>query len=85
MFEKITDWLIERRLRREHIDVNPKNTDETNSFIRVLNTLRRNKVVVVTKDDGIYVRLAGDESTGEAFSLEFAKVLSLNTKEENKK
>lgn len=85
MLEKITDWLIERRLRREHIDISEKNTTETNSFIRVLNTLRRNNVVVVTKDDGIYVRLAGDESKGEAFSLEFAKVLSLNTKEENKK
>jgi hypothetical protein len=78
MLELITDWLIKRRLKKEHIDVtglikNPK----SEAFSRVLNTLSVNKVVVVTKDDGIYIRMAGDESKGEAFSKEFVKVLPI--------
>lgn len=45
-------------------------------FKAVLATLKNNKVMVKTEEDGIYVRLAGKESKGEAFSLEWGKVLS---------
>ena len=45
-------------------------------FKRVLNTLRENKVMVDTREDGIYIRMAGTESKGECFSYEWAKVKS---------
>jgi hypothetical protein len=45
-------------------------------FLAVLKTLKANKVMVMTKYDGIYIRLAGNVEKGEAFSLEWAKVLS---------
>ena len=43
-------------------------------FTRVLNTLRENKVMVSTREDGIYIRLAGDEDKGESFSKTFVRV-----------
>ncbi len=49
-------------------------------FLAVLKTLQGNKVMVDTREDGIYIRLAGKESKGEAFSLEWAKVLSFKPK-----
>lgn len=46
-------------------------------FKAVLKTLKNNKVMVdASRPDGIYIRLAGKEGQGEAFSLEWAKVLS---------
>ena len=45
-------------------------------FRRVLNTLRENKIMVKTEDDGIYIRMAGNEKRGECFSEEWAKVKS---------
>ena len=53
-------------------------------FRKVLKTLKMNKVMVKTEKDGIYVRLAGKESSGEAFSLEWGKVLSFPIENENK-
>ncbi len=53
-------------------------------FRKVLKTLKMNKVMVKTEKDGIYVRLAGKESCGEAFSLEWGKVLSFPIENENK-
>lgn len=50
-------------------------------FKAVLKTLKNNKVMVDTREDGIYVRLAGQESKGEAFSLEWGKVLSFKDTE----
>ena len=43
-------------------------------FSRVLNTLRENKIMVITKDDGIYIRLAGDVNKGECWMDNFVKV-----------
>lgn len=40
--------------------------------------LRENKVMIVTKDDGIYVRLAGSPNKGEAFRYEWGKVVDFN-------
>lgn len=45
-------------------------------FKAVLQTLKHNKVMVKTEADGIYVRMAGNESKGESFSLEWGKVVS---------
>lgn len=77
MLEKITDWLIERRLKQEHIDIDKIKEPNIKQFCRVLNTLRTNRIMVVTREDGIYIRMTGDESKGEAFSYDFAKVLTI--------
>lgn len=49
----------------------PCKHENRTDFEKVLATLRENKVMVVTKDDGIYIRLAGNEGLGEAFSETF--------------
>lgn len=74
MFEKITDWLIKRRKKQLHIPIVVGSASPETEFKRVLNTLRENKVMVQTKDDGIYIRMAGDESKGECFSKDFVRV-----------
>ena len=48
--------------------------DKQKIFQSVLKTLKNNKVMVDTREDGIYVRLAGKESLGEAFTLHFGLV-----------
>lgn len=82
MLELITDWLIERRLKKQQLDPTVFKDPKRQAFTRVLNTLRTNKIVVVTEDDGIYVRMAGDESKGECFSLDFARVVNFEKLEE---
>jgi hypothetical protein len=47
------------------------------AFKRVLETLKNNKSMVSAKDDGIYIRLAGEEQAGEAFTLHWANVFPL--------
>lgn len=44
------------------------------AFIRVQNTINNRKVFVSSEEDGIYIRLAGDENEGEAFSEMKVKV-----------
>lgn len=81
---KIVDFLIEKRLKSQHIDVSFRfMTFKGRSFSRVLNTLRRNKVMVTTLPDGIYIRLAGDEKLGEACSEKLVKVLSFDLENDN--
>ena len=46
--------------------------DKEKEFHKVLKCLKNNKVMVNTREDGIYIRLAGRESEGEAFTLHFA-------------
>lgn len=72
MIEKIVDLLIERRIKQKHIHVT--GNSPSSEFKRVLNTLRSNKIMVKTKGDGIYIRMAGDVSKGECFSEEFVRV-----------
>ena len=76
MFEKLIDFLIERRLKQSHIPVVFGSSKPSDEFKRVLNTLRENKVIVQTREDGIYIRMGGDETKGECFSYEWAKVKS---------
>jgi len=76
MIKFITDWLIKRRLKQLHIPVVMGSVSVDDEFKRALNTLRENKVMVRVNDDGIYVRMAGDKKKGEAFSLEWGKVIS---------
>ena len=76
MIEKLTDWLIKRRMKKLHIPVVMGSITPTDEFKRVLNTLRENKIMVDTREDGIYIRMAGTESKGECFTQEWAKVKS---------
>lgn len=73
MIEALTDYLIKRRLKRDKLDVIsiPGKPDAPNLvFTRVLNTLRENKVMVSTREDGIYIR----RLAGESFSKTFVRV-----------
>ena len=76
MIELLTDYLIKRRLKRDHITVRPSTAKPIQEFRKVLNTLRENKVMVDTREDGVYIRMAGNEKNDECFSLEWAKVKS---------
>lgn len=58
-------YAIWKRVPRQTEHLSP--TIET-AFVRVLNTLKKNKVMVAIKQDGVYIRLAGDENKGEAFT-----------------
>ena len=54
--------------------------EKQEAFKRVLKTLKNNKSMVEAREDGIYIRLAGKEQNGEAFTLDWGKVYSLNGK-----
>jgi hypothetical protein len=84
ILNKIVDFLIEKRLKSQHIDVSFRfMTFKERSFARILNTLRRNKVMVNTLPDGIYIRLSGDEKLGEVCSEKLVKVLSFDLENDN--
>jgi hypothetical protein len=51
-----------------------RGTKRERAFLRVQNTINNRKVFVSVEDDGIYIRLAGDENNGEAFSEKKIKV-----------
>ena len=73
----LVDWLIKRRKKQLHIPIVMGSASKQElEFRRVLNTLRENKVMVKLKEDGVYVRMAGNEKRGECFSEEWAKVKS---------
>ena len=74
--KKLVDWLIKRRLKQLHIPVVMGSVSADEQYKRTLNTLRENKVMVKMDETGIYVRLAGVKKRGEAFSLEWGKVIS---------
>lgn len=56
-------------------------TSRNVAFAAVSKSLKNNKVMIDTREDGIYIRLAGNESKGEAFTLEFAKAYSFDENE----
>lgn len=84
MIEKLTDWLIKRRMKQLHIPVDMYDISPQAEYLRVLNTLRENKVMVDTREDGIYIRMGGNESSGECFSYEWVRVKSFNLTKDTK-
>jgi len=54
--------------------------EKKEAFKRVLETLKNNKSMVEAREDGIYIRLAGKEEKGEAFTLHWGKVLPIGEK-----
>lgn len=75
----ITDWIIKRRLNQRHVSIDMDNMSKQQiEFIKVINTLNKNKVMVKIGEDGnTYIRMAGDENQGECFSLEWVKVKNI--------
>lgn len=68
----------ERRIKKEIesiVPYDPTAEDPEHHFRATLKTLSENKVMVITKEDGIYVRLAGNPNEGEAFRYEWGKVV----------
>jgi hypothetical protein len=55
-----------------------RGTARERAFIRVQNTINNKKVFVSVEEDGIYIRLAGDENNGEAFNENKVKVYDYN-------
>lgn len=75
MLEKFVDYLIKRRLKKRHITIDNEMPESQQQYIKVLNTLRENRVMVITRDDGVYIRMAGFENNDECFSFDFVKVV----------
>jgi len=73
----------EKKRKEDQVPYDPESTDPSHHFRAAQIALRENKVMIVTKDDGIYVRLAGNANEGEAFRYEWGKVIdfSMNKKE----
>lgn len=68
----------EKRIKKEIesiVPYDPTAEDPGHHFRATLKTLSENKVMVITKEDGIYVRLAGNVNEGEAFRYEWGKVV----------
>lgn len=65
--KKLVDWLIKRRNKQLHIHLVESASNSEKQFRRVLNTLRENKIMVITKEDGIYIRLVGDVEKEECW------------------
>jgi hypothetical protein len=74
MIDKLTYWLTKKKVQHSLLwvvlllKVNLKKSID----------LRNNKIMKADKEDGIYIRMAGDESKGECFSTDFAKVKSFD-------
>jgi hypothetical protein len=70
-FDYFRNLQIEKQ-RSTNLKVRGSNRER--AFIRVQNTLKNGKVFVSLEEDGIYIRLAGDENQGEAFAEKKVKV-----------
>ena len=70
LIDKIEDYFVKRNLKRRLIKV--CGTDSEIEFRKVLNTLRENKVMVETRKDGIWIRLAGsgDDMTNSDYFVQ---------------
>ncbi len=76
MIDLLTKYLIKRRNKRLHRHVESGVFSPKNEYNKVLNALLEDKVMVETREDGIYIRMAGSEAKGECFSYDFVKVKS---------
>jgi len=72
-----------KKRKAEQVPYDPSSEDPRHHFRAAEIALRENKVMIATKEDGIYVRLAGNANVGEAFRYEWGKVIdfSKNSKE----
>jgi hypothetical protein len=61
-------------LNKSQGNLKPVGTLRQRAFIRVQNSVNNGKVFVSSEPDGIYIRLAGNENEGEAYSETKVKV-----------
>lgn len=69
-------WLnLSSTLRSKGVsNLKVRGSNRDRAFIRVVNTVKNGKVNVSIEEDGIYIRLSGNENEGEAFSEKKVKV-----------
>lgn len=81
LIDKIEEYFVKRNLKKRLIKA--IGSESEIEFKKVLNTLRENKVMVVTKKDGVWIRLAG---SGDDMinSDEFVKVVDFRNNKLNK-
>jgi hypothetical protein len=65
--ENNPEWFKKKEEPKERV------IDRTKYFRQVETSLKNNKVMIDTREDGIYIRLAGNNLRGEAFTLHWAK------------
>lgn len=71
---KIDKKIMIRLFGNTKHNLTPNGSSRRRAFIRVQNTVNNGKVFVSSEEDGIYIRLAGNENEGEAFSEHKVKV-----------
>jgi hypothetical protein len=71
---KIDKKIMIRLFGNTNQNLTPNGSSRRRAFIRVQNTINNGKVFVSSEEDGIYIRLAGNENEGEAFSEHKVKV-----------
>ena len=83
MIEKLTDYLIKRRLNKKHHKLE-KDGSNKDQFLKVMNTLSTNRIVVKYDPDGVFIRFAGLENRDELYSTEFLKVINFGVSTQSK-
>jgi hypothetical protein len=74
----LDNWIHRLEDKQNPILYSPDSNDPRHHFRATLKTLKRNKLMVDTRDDGIYIRLAGTKYKGEAFRYEWGRVVEFN-------
>lgn len=83
ILKNLRDFLDEKIQKIENkssVEYDGNSEDTAHHFQATLKTLKRNKVFVSLKDDGVWIRLAGSPKKGEAFRMEWAKVVDFGVK-----
>lgn len=62
------------KFKRKDTNMKIIGSNKQKAFLKVLNTINNKKIAVSIENDGIYIRLAGDENHGEAFNEKKCKV-----------
>lgn len=80
----IIDKLIEWRMNKKILPVDSNElvwglSEEKIIYNRVLNTLRKNKIMSSIRHDGIHIRLAGNENGSELNSSEWVRIVTFKT------
>ena len=75
MLKKIEEYFYKRFLQRRKTKVEDTMPLHQKEFIKVKNTLIENRVMILTKEDGIYIRFASNGSD-TVFMEDFVKVVN---------
>ncbi len=67
-----------KKRKAEQVPYDPNSKDPRHHFRAAEIALRENNVMIWQKEDGVYVRLAGNPNDGEAFRYEWGKVIDFS-------